>query len=146
MTLDLHPASNPTDPPEHEGPVDPRPAWERIAYVWLEREVDAGQPVDPTQLAWEVSVAPGFTRDRLAVLSLLADTAEEHSLASEPGSRGCCRRRPSWAMMSTTPTGATPNKPAWPSTSSCEPGGRRYRGPRRGLPPAATAVRSAAAR
>ena len=36
-------------------------------------------------------------------------------------------------------------QPAWPSTSSCKPGGRRCSGPRPGSPPAATAVRSAAA-
>jgi WhiB family transcriptional regulator, redox-sensing transcriptional regulator len=53
---------------EQERPVDPRPAWERIAYVWLAREIDAGQPVDPTALAAEVSVAPGFARDLLQVL------------------------------------------------------------------------------
>jgi hypothetical protein len=53
---------------EQDRPADPRPAWERIAYAWLEREVDAGQPVDPTALAAEVSVAPGFTRDLLRVL------------------------------------------------------------------------------
>ena len=33
--------------PEQERSNDPRPAWERIAYAWLEREVDHGQPVDP---------------------------------------------------------------------------------------------------
>jgi WhiB family transcriptional regulator, redox-sensing transcriptional regulator len=53
---------------EQERPADPRPAWERVAYVWLEREVDAGQPVDPIELAGEVSVAPGFTRDLLRLL------------------------------------------------------------------------------
>jgi DNA-binding GntR family transcriptional regulator len=53
---------------EQERPTDPRPAWERIAYAWLAREVDAGQPVDPTTLAREVSVAPGFARDLLRVL------------------------------------------------------------------------------
>jgi WhiB family transcriptional regulator, redox-sensing transcriptional regulator len=53
---------------EQDRPADPRPAWERIAYTWLEREVDAGQPVDPATLAREVSVAPGFTRDLLRVL------------------------------------------------------------------------------
>jgi WhiB family redox-sensing transcriptional regulator len=68
MTLDLHPAGILTDQPEREGPVDPRPAWERVAYAWLAREVDAGQPVDPTELAREVSVAPGFARDLLRVL------------------------------------------------------------------------------
>ena len=44
---------------EQEGPTDPRPAWERVAYAWLAREVDAGQPVDPTTLAGEVSVTRG---------------------------------------------------------------------------------------
>jgi WhiB family redox-sensing transcriptional regulator len=53
---------------EQEGPVDPRPAWERVAYAWLEREVDAGQPVDPTELAHQVSVAPRFAGDLLRVL------------------------------------------------------------------------------
>jgi hypothetical protein len=54
--------------PEQERPADPRPAWERIAYTWLQREVDAGQPVDPLALAREVSVAPGLARDLLRVL------------------------------------------------------------------------------
>jgi WhiB family transcriptional regulator, redox-sensing transcriptional regulator len=53
---------------EQEGPVDPRPAWERVAYAWLEHEVDAGQPVDPTELAHQVSVAPRFADDLLRVL------------------------------------------------------------------------------
>jgi WhiB family redox-sensing transcriptional regulator len=53
---------------EQDRPADPRPAWERVAYVWLAREVDAGQPVDPNVLAAEVSVAPGFTRDLLRLL------------------------------------------------------------------------------
>jgi WhiB family transcriptional regulator, redox-sensing transcriptional regulator len=65
MTPD-HDATIPTA--EQEWPTDPRPAWERIAYVWLAREVDAGQPVDPIELAREVSVAPGFTRDLLRLL------------------------------------------------------------------------------
>jgi WhiB family transcriptional regulator, redox-sensing transcriptional regulator len=68
MTLDLHPTSILTGQPELEGPGDPRPAWERIAYTWLEREVDHGQPVDPTELAREVSVAPGLARDLVQVL------------------------------------------------------------------------------
>ena len=66
MTLDQDAAIIPTA--EQERPADPRPAWERIAYAWLEREVDAGQPVDPATLAREVSVAPGFTRDLLRLL------------------------------------------------------------------------------
>jgi hypothetical protein len=68
MTLDLQPAGSPANQPEHEGPVDPRPAWERIAYTWLEREVDHGQPVDPDELAREVSVTPRLARDLLRVL------------------------------------------------------------------------------
>jgi hypothetical protein len=64
MTLHVHPAGQ----PEQERPADPRPAWERIAYTWLEREVDAGQPVDPATLAGEVSVAPGLARDLVRVL------------------------------------------------------------------------------
>jgi WhiB family transcriptional regulator, redox-sensing transcriptional regulator len=66
MTLDVHPAGIPTDQPGR--PVDPRPAWERVAYAWLEREVDGGRPVDPATLAAEVSVAPGFARDLFVVL------------------------------------------------------------------------------
>jgi WhiB family redox-sensing transcriptional regulator len=65
MTLDQD-ATIPTA--DQEAPTDPRPAWERVAYAWLEREVDAGQPVDPATLAREVSVAPGLARDLLRVL------------------------------------------------------------------------------
>jgi hypothetical protein len=66
----MTPTPDPTTIPiqDHEGPVDPRPAWERIAYTWLEREVDHGQPVNPTELAHQVSVAPGFANDLLRVL------------------------------------------------------------------------------
>jgi WhiB family transcriptional regulator, redox-sensing transcriptional regulator len=53
---------------EQEWPADPRPAWERIAYTWLAREVDQGQPVDPATLAREVSVAPGLAHDLVRVL------------------------------------------------------------------------------
>jgi WhiB family redox-sensing transcriptional regulator len=56
----------PAVPPEP--PADPRPAWERIAYTWLAREVDAGQPTTAEQLAEETSVTPGFARDLLRVL------------------------------------------------------------------------------
>jgi hypothetical protein len=66
MTLQVHPAGILTDQPGR--PVDPRPAWERIAYTWLEREVDHGQPVDPTELAQEVSVAPKLAHDLVRVL------------------------------------------------------------------------------
>jgi WhiB family transcriptional regulator, redox-sensing transcriptional regulator len=68
MTLDMHAGGIPTNQPEQEQPVDPRPAWERVAYTWLEREVDAGQPLDPTELAHEVSVTPDLARDLLRVL------------------------------------------------------------------------------
>jgi WhiB family transcriptional regulator, redox-sensing transcriptional regulator len=67
MTLDVQPAGIP-DRPDPERPTDPRPAWERVAYTWLAREVDAGQPVDPTELAREVSVAPGLARDLVRLL------------------------------------------------------------------------------
>ena len=68
MTLDVQPAGIPADRPDQERPADSRPAWERIAYAWLAREVDAGQPVHPATLADEVSVAPGFARDLVRVL------------------------------------------------------------------------------
>jgi WhiB family transcriptional regulator, redox-sensing transcriptional regulator len=64
MTLDLQP-DNQFD---RERPADLRPAWERIAYTWLAREVDGGQPVDPATLARKVSVAPGLARDLVRVL------------------------------------------------------------------------------
>ena len=66
MTLDHDAIIIPTA--EQERPADPRPAWERVAYAWLAREVDAGRPVDPTALAAEVSVAPGLARDLVRVL------------------------------------------------------------------------------
>jgi Transcription factor WhiB len=65
------PATIPT--PEQEGPSDPRPAWERVAYTWLAREVDGGQPVDPAELAREVSVVPDLARDLLRVLRAQRD-------------------------------------------------------------------------
>jgi WhiB family redox-sensing transcriptional regulator len=68
MTLDVQTAGIPADQPEQERPSDPRPAWERVAYTWLDREVDHGQPVDPNELAREVSVAPGFAGDLVRVL------------------------------------------------------------------------------
>jgi WhiB family transcriptional regulator, redox-sensing transcriptional regulator len=66
MTLDQDAAIIPAA--AQDRPADPRPAWERIAYVWLAREVDAGQSVDPATLAREVSVAPDLARDLLRVL------------------------------------------------------------------------------
>jgi WhiB family redox-sensing transcriptional regulator len=68
MTPTPGPTIIPTPTPEQEGLVDPRPAWERIAYTWLAREVDHGQPVDPATLAREVSVAPGLARDLVRLL------------------------------------------------------------------------------
>jgi WhiB family redox-sensing transcriptional regulator len=68
MTLDVQTANIPAHRPGPERPTDPRPAWERIAYTWLAREVDGGQPVDPTELAHQVSVAPNFARDLLRLL------------------------------------------------------------------------------
>jgi WhiB family transcriptional regulator, redox-sensing transcriptional regulator len=101
MTLDQDAAIIPAA--EQDRPADPRPAWERIAYVWLEREVDAGQPVDPAALAAEVSVALGFTGDLLRVLRghrdrdpglselrgrLVRDRIIEHYLRRELGAGG----------------------------------------------------------
>jgi Transcription factor WhiB len=71
MTPTPDPATIPT--PAQEGPSDPRPAWERVAYTWLAREVDQGQPVDPTELAREVSVVPQFARDLLRLLRAQRD-------------------------------------------------------------------------
>jgi DNA-binding transcriptional MerR regulator len=68
MTLKAHPAGILANRPDPERPTDPRPAWERVAYTWLAREVDAGQPLDPTELAREVSVAPALARDLLRLL------------------------------------------------------------------------------
>jgi hypothetical protein len=68
MTLQVHPTGIPADRPDPERPTDPRPAWERVAYAWLAREVDAGQPIDSMKLAREVSVAPDLARDLLRVL------------------------------------------------------------------------------
>jgi WhiB family redox-sensing transcriptional regulator len=68
MTSTPDPTTIPTQNYERELPADPRPAWERVAYTWLEREVDAGQPIDLTELAHQVSVAPRFADDLLRVL------------------------------------------------------------------------------
>ena len=68
MTLHVHSTGMPANRPGPERPADPRPAWERVAYTWLVREVDAGQPVDPATLAREVSVAPDLARDLVRVL------------------------------------------------------------------------------
>jgi WhiB family redox-sensing transcriptional regulator len=80
----MTPTPDPTIPTpiptqDHEGPVDPRPAWERVAYTWLAREVDHGQPIDPATLAREVSVAPDLARDLLRVLRAQRDRDPELS-------------------------------------------------------------------
>jgi hypothetical protein len=49
-------------------PADPRPAWERVAYTWLAREVDGDHQVDPAALATEVSVNPQLAADLVQVL------------------------------------------------------------------------------
>jgi WhiB family redox-sensing transcriptional regulator len=60
-------------------PADPRPAWERIAYAWLAREVDAAQPVTAEQLARQTSVTPAYARDLLRVLRAQRDRDPELS-------------------------------------------------------------------
>jgi WhiB family transcriptional regulator, redox-sensing transcriptional regulator len=59
---------NPPAPTTAEPPGDPRPAWERVAYTWLAREVDGNQPVDPAALAAEVSVNPRLAAELVQVL------------------------------------------------------------------------------
>jgi transposase-like protein len=68
MITDSYSVGIPADQAEEERPVDPRPAWERVAYTWLDREVDHARPVDPAELAAEVGVAPGFAADLVRVL------------------------------------------------------------------------------
>jgi WhiB family redox-sensing transcriptional regulator len=63
-------SATPTPPASQpdQRPVDPRPAWERVAAAWLAREVDAGQPVDAPTLAREVSVTPATATATLTAL------------------------------------------------------------------------------
>jgi Transcription factor WhiB len=68
MTLNSYATDIPAGQPDPERPADPRPAWERIAYTWLQQEVDGGQPVTAAQLAAQTSVAPVFAADLLQVL------------------------------------------------------------------------------
>jgi WhiB family transcriptional regulator, redox-sensing transcriptional regulator len=68
MTPDSYPTGIPAGPSEQEWPADPRPAWERIAYDWLQQEVDGDQPVTAAQLAAQTSVTPTFAGDLLQVL------------------------------------------------------------------------------
>jgi WhiB family transcriptional regulator, redox-sensing transcriptional regulator len=93
---------------EQERPADPRPAWERVAYAWLAREVDAGQPVDPAALAAEVSVAPGFARDLVRVLR-----AERHRDPELPELRSrVVRDRITDAYLARELSGGQPLDPA----------------------------------
>jgi WhiB family redox-sensing transcriptional regulator len=58
-----------TPPPRpEERPGDPRPAFERVAYAWLDAEVDGGQRLDPAALAAEVHVAKRLAAGLLARL------------------------------------------------------------------------------
>src|SRR6266511_989200 len=56
-----------------EPPADPRPAWERVAYAWLAREIDGDQPITAAQLAREVSVTPAYAKDLLRLLRAQRD-------------------------------------------------------------------------
>ncbi len=67
MTAEHLPADT-TVSPASEEPGDARPAWERVAYTWLAREVDGGHQVDPAALASEVSVNPRYTSELVRVL------------------------------------------------------------------------------
>ena len=137
MTLDHDAAIIPIA--EQDRPADPRPAWERVAYAWLEREVDAGQPVDPATLAGEVSVAPGLARDLLRVLrgqrdrdpdlselrgrlirDRIADTYLRRELAGGGGST-----RPSWRPRS-APRRRWPAS-GWPACAPSTPAARGSR-------------------
>ncbi len=62
------PASPQAEASAADWPADPRPAWERIAYTWLQREVDGGHQVTAAQLAAQTSVTPSFAADLLQVL------------------------------------------------------------------------------
>jgi WhiB family redox-sensing transcriptional regulator len=55
-----------TTPPPADG--DPKPAFERVAAVWLAREVDGGQQLDAAKLARQVSVTPRTAAAALAAL------------------------------------------------------------------------------
>jgi hypothetical protein len=111
MTLDLQGAGIPANPSavdQPERPADPRPAWERVAYTWLAREVDAGRPVDPTALAAEVSVAPGFARDLVRVLR--AHRQRDPALSELRARTGS--PTPTWSASSRAASHST--RPSWP--------------------------------
>src|SRR6266516_2512713 len=67
----------------------PRPAWERVAYTWLAREVDGGHQVDPAALASEVSVNPRYTSELVRVLRAQRQRDPDlGELLGEPASHG----------------------------------------------------------
>jgi hypothetical protein len=73
MSVNGHRPTNTTVAPGVKAPAsgvpgDARPAWERVAYTWLAREVDGGHQVDPAALADEVSVNPKLTSELVRVL------------------------------------------------------------------------------
>jgi Transcription factor WhiB len=68
MTAERPPTTTTTAASAVGPPADPRPAWERVAYTWLAREVDGGHQVDPAALAAEVSVSPRLATDLVRVL------------------------------------------------------------------------------
>ena len=51
-------------------PADPRPAWERIAYAWLEREVDGPTP----------NIGPPPRRRAEAIYDVQRWTVADHGL------------------------------------------------------------------
>src|SRR6266511_1844935 len=73
--------TTPTPRPE-DRPGDPKPAFERIAAAWLQREVDGGQQLDGAELARQVSVTPRLAAATLAALR-----------ASRERDPGCARVR-----------------------------------------------------
>jgi hypothetical protein len=100
----LHPTAHQAAEP----PADPRPAWERIAYTWLEREVDGGHQVDPAALAAEVSVTPQLAGDLLRVLR--AQRQRDPELAELRGR--LVRDRITDAYLTRELRGGTPLDPA----------------------------------
>lgn len=105
------------------------------ADTWLARGVDAGQPLDPAELAREVSVAPGFAGDLLGVLRahasttlalglrawLVRDRMTDAYLPASYTGPSCSTRpswRPRWALPPRLPaSGSTPCAPAAGATA-----------------------------
>src|SRR6266536_5317982 len=94
--------------PTTEPPADPRPAWERVAYTWLAREVDGGHQVDPAALAAEVSVTPRLVNDLVRVLH--AQRQRDPDLAELRGR--LVRDRITDAYLTRELRGSTPLDPA----------------------------------